>query len=229
MLRVSVICGFEPLRMGLVSIIAASPDFEIVAEAAGLEDLVGRVDLRSSDVIVVDATVLSGARRVSYAQITEWVPDLKVLFLGSYEDALALTPDDLPAYLRLNAVGFLLKDGPTERLLDAIRLIAAGTFVCETELIRLILTRLARWAAFPDEPEVEHEQALTAREMEVLRLVVRGCSNNEIAQELFLSEGTVKAHVSHIMSKLGLDRRTDVVRYALSRGMVPLDEIEAAS
>jgi DNA-binding NarL/FixJ family response regulator len=120
--------------------------------------------------------------------------------------------------MRLETVGFIFKDGPASRLLEAIRLVNASTFVCETEVIRHILTRLSQWATYSEEG---HNGAqLSDREMEVLTLVTQGASNKAIAQELFLSEGTVKAHVSHIMSKVGADRRTDLVRYALTHGMV---------
>ena len=122
--------------------------------------------------------------------------------------------------MRLNTVGFVLKDGPISRLEDAIRLLAAGTFVCETELIRHILTRLSQWATYSD--EARNGEQLSIRESEVLTLVTRGSSNKQIAHELFLSEGTVKAHVSHIMNKLSVDRRTDLVRHALTKGLVPM-------
>jgi DNA-binding NarL/FixJ family response regulator len=125
--------------------------------------------------------------------------------------------------MRLHTLGFIMKDGPTTRMLDAIRLVNSGTFVCEIELIRHILTRLSRAATYsPDEDQ--NGSSLTDREMEVVTLVTRGLSNKEIAQELFLSEGTVKAHVSRVMSKLGVDRRTDLVRHALSSGLVAMDD-----
>jgi DNA-binding NarL/FixJ family response regulator len=85
---------------------------------------------------VVDSGSVQGANRALYTQINEWLPALKVLFLGTQEDARDLSPDDIPSYMRLDTVGFLLKDGPTSRMTDAIRLVASGTFVCETELIR---------------------------------------------------------------------------------------------
>ncbi len=116
----------------------------------------------------------------------------------------------------------LLKDGSTDRLIEAIRLIAAGTFVCEMDVIRHILTRLSQWASYNEQQDSMGQ--LSGREVEVLQHVAQGRSNREIAQDLFLSEGTVKIHVSHIMSKLGLDRRTELVRYALSKGLVPLED-----
>ena len=222
-IKVCVVAAFEPLRLGLVGTIGSVPDMEIIGEGSSLAEVITRSAFREADVLVVDSDVVAGVGRTSYAQINEWLPALKVLFLGSREDARNLSPDDIPAYMRLNTVGFLMKDGPTSRLLEGIRLVASETFVCETELIRHVLTRLTQWASYgPEESRNGHQ--LSEREMEVLALVARGFSNKEIAQDLFLSEGTVKAHVSHIMGKLAVDRRTDLVRYALSTGLVPMTD-----
>ncbi|HET8943611.1 MAG TPA: response regulator transcription factor [Dehalococcoidia bacterium] len=216
-IKVCVIVPFEPLRTGLASTIARAPDMEVIDELEGLTALPGRAAFREAHVLVVDSDGLLGARRPTYDQLDRWLPQLKVLFLGTREDARNLTPDDLPAYMRLDTVGFIFKDGPAERLLEAIRLVNASTFVCETGLIRHILTRLSQWATYSDD---NSGSQLSEREMEVLTLVTQGASNKAIAQELFLSEGTVKAHVSHVMGKLGVERRTDLVRYALTRGLV---------
>ncbi len=222
-IKVCVVAPFEPLRLGLVGTIGDAADMEVVGEATGLTDLVTKAAFREADVLVVDSGSVTGANQQLYAQVNEWLPALKVVFLGTQEDARDLSPDQIPSYMRLDTVGFLMKDGPTSRLLDAIRLVAAGTFVCETELIRHILTRLTQWASYSAEEPTRNGQ-LSERETEVLSLVARGYSNKEIAHELFLSEGTVKAHVSHIMAKLGCDRRTDLVRYALSTGLIPLTD-----
>lgn len=221
-IKICVIVPFEPLRTGLVSTIARAPDLEVIDELDSLASLPGRAAFREADVLVVDSDGLLGARRSTYDRLDEWLPQLKVLFLGTREDARNLTPDDLPAYMRLDTVGFIFKDGPTDRLLEAIRLVSASTFVCETGLIRHILTRLSQWARYSEADSTGSQ--LSEREMEVLTMVTQGASNKTIAQELFLSEGTVKAHVSHVMGKLGVERRTDLVRYALTRGLVKPSE-----
>jgi two-component system response regulator NreC len=209
--------------MGLVGTISNVRDMHVVGEASSFTELVSGGAYRGADVVVVDSDVMQGAiGHDTYAQLNEWLPALKVLFLGSREQARSISPDDLPAYMALNTVGFLMKDGPTSRLVEAIRLINAGTFVCETELIRHILTRLTQWATYTDDGRTG--QQLSDREVEVLTMVARGGSNKEIARELFLSEGTIKAHVSHVMTKLNVERRTDLVRYALSKGLIPLSE-----
>jgi DNA-binding NarL/FixJ family response regulator len=210
--------------MGLIQAINDQPDMTIIGHTADLTGLVGMAaTFTEADVLVVDTLAVLGTRRPTYDKINEWVPALKVLFLGTEEEARSITPEDLPAYMRLNTLGFLLKDGSMSRMFHAIRLVNEGTFVCETSLIRHILLRLSEAAAYSAEGD-HNGQVLSAREMEVLTLVTRGMSNREVAQELFLSEGTVKAHVSHIMGKLGVERRTDLVRHALTTGLVPMDE-----
>jgi DNA-binding NarL/FixJ family response regulator len=217
-IRVVIVAPYEPMRVGLAGVISAAEGMQVVGQCRDLAELAGSGNLRAADVFVVDSDALVGARRATYDALAEWLPRLRVLFLGTPDDARNLSPDDIPAYMTLDTVGFLLKDGPTSRIVDAIRLIAARTFVCETELIRHILTRLTQWARYSEEARDGHQ--LSEREVEVLQLVVAGASNKEIAQELFLSEGTVKAHVSHIMAKLQVERRTDLVRYALTHGLV---------
>jgi DNA-binding NarL/FixJ family response regulator len=222
-IKVCIVAPFEPLRMGLVEAINDQDDMTVIGDTADLLGLVGMSAFTQSDILVVDTLAVLGARRPTYDKINEWVPALKVLFLGTEEEARSITPEDLPAYMRLDTLGFLLKDGQMERMFHAIRLVAGGTFVCETSLIRHILVRLSQAAAYNAAGD-SNGQHLSDREMEVLTLVTQGMSNREVAQELFLSEGTVKAHVSHIMGKLGVERRTDLVRHALTTGLVQLDE-----
>ena len=221
--KVYVVAEFEPLRVGLSRTVAAERDMEVVGEATTMEQMAEDDISRNADVLLIDVQALNRADTVQvYRRMGEWYPALKVLFLGTDQDGRDIRPENLPAYMGLHTVGFMLKDGSTDRLIEAIRLIAGGTFVCEMDVIRHILTRLSQWASYNEHQDTVGQ--LSEREVEVLQLVAGGRSNREIAQELFLSEGTVKIHVSHIMSKLGLDRRTELVRYALSKGLIPLEE-----
>lgn len=220
-LKVLTVVSFEPLFLGLKDAISTADDMEIVASVQNLGEMVDHPAFPDADVIIVDAEVLGGTGAATYQQLLEWLPAMKVLFLGSWEDAKAISPDDLPVYMKLDNVGFIVRDGSSDRLLNAIRLVANGTFVCEIDVIRRILTRLSRYAA---EAPFNDSSRLSERELEVLQLVAGGRSNKEVAMELFLSEGTVKAHVSRIMGKLGVERRTDLVRYAISHGLVDAEE-----
>src|SRR3990172_3637126 len=221
--KVYVVAEFEPLRIGLGRIVESAPGMALIGEVRTLDDMAGAPACRDAGVILVDVQALNRADVPRlYPRLGEWFPAMKILFLGTDQDGKDIRPENLPQYMGLNTVGFVLKDGPADRLLDVIRLIAAGTFVCEMDVIRHILTRLSKWATYSEQQEGVGQ--LSEREIEVLQLVAQGRSNREIAQELFLYEGTVKIHVSHIMSKLALDRRTELVRYALSKGLVPLED-----
>ncbi len=216
-----VVSEFEPLRLGLAEGVSRAPDLELIGSSETLDEMVRLGGVRNADVIIIDTPALNRADmpRV-YRGVSEWFPALRVLFLGSIEDGMSISPEDVPAYMSMGTVGFIYKTGGISRLLDATRVIAAGGFVCETEVIRRILTRLINWTS----DQVTTNGEISAREMEVLNLVARGRSNKEIALELFVSEGTVKAHTSHIMSKLGMERRTELVRYALTSGLVEVTE-----
>lgn len=220
---VFIVADFEPLRAGLVRSVEDSPDMDVVGEASSLEEMADSGGYRGADVLVVDVQAVNSTDRDSmYQRLSEWVPDMKVLFLGSAQEASDISFESLPQAMNLHTIGLLLKNGPTERVVQAIRLIASGAFVCETEVIRRMLTRLTQWASYS--PDSNNKGDLSEREQEVLALVAEGRSNKEIARTLFLSEGTVKAHISHIMNKLGVDRRTELVRYAFGRGLIPLAE-----
>jgi DNA-binding NarL/FixJ family response regulator len=221
-LKLYLVAEFEPLRIGLRQIIEAEPDMEIIGEAATFEGISADERFREADLMLIDVLALAqGDHDQLSNELGEWYPGVKALFLGSPEGVRNMDPDRIPSYLNMHTLGFLMKDGSTDRLVRSIRLVAGGTFVCEMAVIRHILTRLSQWAAETDAPSVDN---LSGREVEVLQLVAQGRSNREIAGDLFLSEGTVKIHISHIMGKLGLDRRTELVRYALSKGLIPLED-----
>jgi len=220
--RVYLVVDFEPLRLGLETMIAGEPSLELLASVRTLPELAQNNLYREADVIVADATALNDRidQAALFRRIGEWLPGMRVLFIGSEEDARQIRPENLPGYMSLDAVGFIAKTGSSERLIQAIRLVAAGAFVCEEGVIRHILTRLSKWA---NEGVTPAPGQLSSREVDVLELVAQGRSNREIAEELFVSEGTVKIHVSHIMSKLELDRRMGLVRYAIASGIATLD------
>ncbi len=203
--------------------LAAFETLEVVGDAASLQEMAADQGFRRADVLLVDVDALNAANMDGglHNRLREWLPGMKVVFLGGGADADAINPDDIPRYMDLGTVGFLLKDGPSERLAKGIEMVAAGVFACEMDVIRRILTRLMHWASETPGEQADH---LSERRTEVLVLVTRGRTNKEIARELFVSEGTVRAHISQIMAKLGLDRRVDLVRYALGRGLAPLEE-----
>ncbi|MBI1884937.1 MAG: response regulator transcription factor [Chloroflexi bacterium] len=220
--KVYIVAPFEPLRVGLANTVSTAPGMEVTGASGSLLEMAQSEGYRRADVLVIDVQSLNGgAGDEIYSRLKEWLPELRVLFLGSPQEALTISFESIPLLMRLNTVGFLLKDGAIDRIVQALRLITTGAFVCETDVIKRILTRLTQWASYSLTDSMDQ---LSERETEVLGLVAQGRSNKEIARDLFLSEGTVKAHISHIMGKLNLERRTELVRYALAKRLVPLTD-----
>ncbi len=218
--QVYIVAGFGPLRTGLSEAVGQARDMAVVGQADSLHEMARDTAISSADVVLVDADAVKGTPRQTYARLEERMPALKALFLGTREDGEGLSFETLKSVIALHTTGFVFKEGRSERLLQAIRLVASGAFVCETDVIRRVLERLTR-AATNGLPDAGGP--LSQRETEVLTLVSQGLSNKEIGRRLFLSEGTIKAHVSHIMNKLGLERRTELVRYAIANGVGAAD------
>jgi DNA-binding NarL/FixJ family response regulator len=212
--RVCIVAEFEPLRAGLREAVAGAARMEVVEAHSSMTELLASGAYRSADVLVIDVDALGQANvEATYARLSEWLPALRVLFLGSAQDGRSITFEAIPMLMALESVGFIHKEGANDRVVSAISMIASGASVAEASVLKRILTRLSEGASYVLDDD---KGQLSAREMEVVMMVANGRTNKEIAQELILSEGTVKAHISHIMGKLGLERRTELVRYVLT-------------
>ena len=192
-------------------ILDAEPDITVVGEAADGRAAVDVVMRRRPDVVLMDIRMpeldgLQAAERI----------------LADTETAVVmLTTFDLDEYiyeaLRIGASGFLLKDTPSDRLLDAVRVAAAGEALLAPSITRRLIAQFAH-AARPETGVPEELADLTARELDVLRLVAEGLSNTEIATRLVLTENTVKSHVAHVLAKLDLRDRVQAVVLAYQTG-----------
>jgi DNA-binding NarL/FixJ family response regulator len=207
------------VRTGFRVILDAEPDIRVVGEAADGRSAVDVVLRRRPDVVLMDIRMpeLCGLRAAELI-LSEPGLDTAVLMLTTF---------DLDQYvyeaLRIGASGFLLKDTPADRLLDAVRVAAAGDALLAPSITRRLIERFGR-AARPAPRAVPAALAeLTSRELEVLRLVARGLSNAEIAAELVLGENTIKTHVAHVLSKLGLRDRVQAVVLAYETRLVAPD------
>jgi DNA-binding NarL/FixJ family response regulator len=204
------------MRNGLRGILEAQDDIEVVGEAEAVEEA---VRLRP-DVVVMDIRM----PRVDGIEATK-----RLVALGNgAPSVLVLTTFDLDEYvyeaLRAGACGFLLKDAPPRQLADAVRTVAAGEALLAGAVTRRLIER---YVSRPPSASVRRDRfaELTERELEVLRLLTRGLSNAEIGQQLFLSEATVKTHVTRVLSKLGVRDRVQAVVLAYEAGLVqPGDE-----
>ncbi|MFC4056908.1 response regulator [Planomonospora corallina] len=215
MIKVLVVDDQVLVRAGFSALIRATPDLEVAGEASGGEEAVALAAAVRPDVILMDVRMpgLNGIAATERVLASADAPP-KVLILTTF---------DLDEYvydaLRAGASGFLLKDTPPERLIAAIRTIASGDMLFAPTVTRRLVEAYTSGRDSALAPEAGLE-ALTAREMEVLRLVGRALSNAEIADELCVSEATVKTHLNRAMTKLGLSSRAQAVALAYETGLV---------
>ncbi len=204
------------LRTGFRVILDSEPDMRVVGEAPDGEAAVDVVRRRRPDVVLMDIRMpeldgLGAARRI----LDDPALATAVVMLTTFD-----RDEYVYEALRIGASGFLLKDTPADRLLDAIRVAASGDALLAPTITRRLIARFAH-AARPEPDGVPAALApLTARELDVLRLVARGLSNAEIAGELVLGENTVKTHVARVLGKLGLRDRVQAVVLAYETGLV---------
>ena len=214
-IRVLVADDQSMVRAGFRMLLAQEPDLEVVAEAADGLEAVDKAARFSPTVVLMDIRMpeldgLQATRRILAAD-----PAARILILTTF---------DLDEYvyeaLRAGASGFVLKEDPPEQLIAAIRTVAAGDALLSPAVTKRVIGQFARLQR-PEPPKGLDE--LTAREVEVFRLIADGRSNAEIAQELHISETTVKTHVTHVLQKLDLRDRVQAVVLAHQAGLVATD------
>ncbi|MGI5398205.1 response regulator [Streptomyces sp. CA-135486] len=219
MTRVLVVDDQFLIRAGLVGLLRAAPGIEVVGEAGDGEEAVALAAQTRPDVILMDIRMPGMSGVAATEKILADAPD-------PLPRVLVLTTFDLDEYvygaLRAGACGFLLKDSGPERLLAAVAAVGGGDALFAPSVTRRLVEAFAQRAGNTgrtDEPPPDLG-ALTAREVEVLRLTARGLSNLEIAGELFISEATVKTHLNRTMTKLDLGSRAQAVVVAYETGLV---------
>jgi DNA-binding NarL/FixJ family response regulator len=196
------------VRDGLRGMLESQPDFKIVGEAANGEQALHLANDLEVDLILMDLRmpVIDGVNATR--QVKDKHPTIQVLVLTTYES----DADILPA-IEAGATGYLLKDSSREELFRAIRAAAHGEPVFAPSVAKRLIGRMRSPA----------EEKLTSRELELLGLVAKGASNSDIAGALHISQATVKSHLIHIFSKLGVSDRTAAVTVALQRGLIRLE------
>jgi DNA-binding NarL/FixJ family response regulator len=204
----------QMVRRGFRVILEAEPDIHVVAEAGDGREAVELVRRYTPAVALLDIRmpVLDGLRAAR--EIIALSPGTRVLILTTFD-----ADEYVYEALRGGASGFLLKDAPADQLITAVRSLAAGDALIDPVITRRLISRFALAARGPAGLP-EELRPLTARELEVLRLVARGLSNVEVARELVVEENTVKTHVSRILMKLGLRDRVQAVVLAYELGFV---------
>ncbi|HEX9117729.1 MAG TPA: response regulator transcription factor [Anaerolineae bacterium] len=215
-IRVLIADDHAIVRQGIRAVLTEAGGFEVVAEVGNGQEAVTQAEALRPDVILMDLLmpVMNGIEATR--QITGRLPGARILVLTSF----AADDQVFPA-IKAGALGYLLKDSSPEDLLHAIHQVYLGEPSLHPNIARMLLKEVAR----PPEPEPAPE-ALSAREMDVLRLVAKGRSNRQIAEALVISEPTVRAHMSNILGKLHLASRTQAALYAVREGLVPEDASE---
>jgi DNA-binding NarL/FixJ family response regulator len=211
-IRVLVADDQSMVRAGFRMLLGGEEEIEVVAEAANGLEAVEKADRFAPNVVLMDIRMpeldgLEATRRILAAD-----PTARVLILTTF---------DLDEYvyeaLRAGASGFVLKDDPPEQLIAAIRTVAAGDALLSPAVTKHVIEQFSR---IPRPTPPKELDELSERERDVFRLMARGLSNAEIGQELYISETTVKTHVTHILSKLGLRDRVQAVVLAYQTGVV---------
>ena len=209
-IRILVVDDHSVVRQGLRMFLGLDPDLEIIGEAADGAEAVKMAHLLNPDVVLMDMLmpVMDGIEATR--TIRQQLPDTEVIALTSVlEDASVV------GAIKAGAIGYLLKDTQSDELRRAIKAAAEG----QVQLSPQAAARLMREVRTPDVPA---PQALTEREMDVLKLLARGKANKEIAMYLIIGEKTVKTHVSNILLKLGVQSRTQAALYAAQNGLAEL-------
>jgi DNA-binding NarL/FixJ family response regulator len=215
-IRVLVVDDQSMVRAGFRLLLANEADIEVVAEAADGLAAVSQTARFHPDVILMDIRMplldgLEATRRILAAERAARVLILTTFALDDY----------VYEALKAGASGFVLKDDPPEQLIAAVRTVAAGDALLSPTITRQVIRTFTRLQRQARPPAVEE---LTAREMDVYRLITRGLSNAEIGQELFISDTTVKTHVTRLLLKLGVRDRVQAIVLAFHTGLFDADE-----
>jgi DNA-binding NarL/FixJ family response regulator len=215
-IRVLLVDDQQLVRTGFRMILADEEGIEVVGEASNGQEAVDAASSLGPDVVVMDIRmpVLDGVE-ATRRLLGEADAGPRVLILTTFD-----ADEHVVEALRAGASGFLLKDVPPPDFVRAIRIVAAGEALIAPSVTRRLLDRFAKLSVPADETYGERLRALTERERDVLKLVAQGLSNREIAERLVLAEPTVKTHVSHLLLKLDLRDRAQLVVLAYEVGIV---------
>ena len=200
------------VRDGLRGMFAASSDFRVLAEASGGRESVELAERLDPDVVLMDLRMPDGGGVAAITALVRRGLRGRVLVLTTFD-----TDSDVIPAIEAGATGYILKDAPRDELFDAVRAVAEN----RTVLSPSVLSRLAARIRTPAEPGGgDRDRPLSTREREVLALVAKGTTNRDIAKALFISQATVKTHLTHLYAKLGVKDRAAAVATAYQRGIL---------
>ena len=204
--RIMIVDDHEVVRIGMRTTIEAERDLEVVGEASNGAEALAKMPVLAPQLILMDVRMGKMNGIEACREIKSRYPDVYVLMITSYTD-----DDAVISSILAGASGYLLKHLSRNELLRSIRLVASGHSLIDANTTKLAVERLEQMPG----------SELTEREREVLALVARGYTNKQIADTLYVSEKTARNHVSHILEKLGLSRRSEAAAFAVEHKLVP--------
>ena len=214
-IRVLIADDHPIFRQGLRGILEAEPDIDVVGEASDGAEAIAMATALQPDVVMMDLAMPTVDGIEAIRRITEERPSARIIALTSFA-----TDDKVFPAIQAGAAGYLLKETEPAELVEAIRKVHRGEPILHPSVAARLMQQVV--AATPR----AHRTDLTARELEVLRLIAAGRSNKEIARDLAVAEKTVKTHVSNVLSKLGVADRTQAALYAVQHGLADPPPVE---
>ncbi len=214
-IRLMIVDDHEVVRLGMRAAIEPEADITVVGEASNGAEALAKMSVLAPQVILMDVRMEKMGGIESCREIKSRYPDVQVLMITSYTD-----DDAVVASIMAGASGYLLKNVSRAELLRSIRLVASGQSLLDPNMTKQATSRLTSIAS-GGMPSQTPGDELTEREREVLALVARGYTNKQIADTLIMSEKTARNHVSHILEKLGLSRRSEAAAFAVEHKLVP--------
>ena len=208
-IRILVADDHPMLREGLVAVLGTQPDFDVVGEAADGEEVVRQTERLDPDVILLDLEMPNADGLTALERLKENGAEARTIIFTAYD-----IDERIVGALRAGAKGYLLKGASRQEIFEAVRVVDSGGSTLGPGVTSTLLRHVEQDEGSPD--------ALTPRELDVLRLVAEGLPNREVAARLFVTERTVKFHVSSLLHKLGAGNRTEAVRVAVRRGLIRL-------
>ncbi len=212
-IRILVADDHPVVREGLIAMLSTQADFEIVGEAAHGEEVVQKAKALRPDVVLLDLEMPKMDGVEALQRLRETAPEVRALVFTVFD-----TDERIVEAVRAGAQGYLLKGAPRSEVFKAIRIVSEGGSLLEP----LVASKVLRHISSEADASRHTPEALTPREREVLQCLGRGLTNKDIANALFISERTVKFHVSAILDKLGAGNRTEAVTLAAHRGLLSL-------
>jgi DNA-binding NarL/FixJ family response regulator len=209
-IRILVADDHPIVREGLVAILSSQPDFQVIGQAGSGAEVVEKVNRDRPDVLLLDLEMPDMDGVEALRRLRESGIQIRVIVFTAFD-----SDERILSAVRAGAQGYLLKGVPREEVFTAIRVVHAGNSLLQP----IVASRLLRQVSQESAGGLTGIHALTARELDVLRLLMRGLQNKEIASELVVTERTVKFHVSSILMKLGAGNRTEAVAIASKQGL----------